>query len=302
MAQRNPQQAGLPNSNGVPQQQRLPVANSSLPPNPTPNPNNQNLTVPGQNRPRPMPPQNPGTAIQSSLRPPQLPMNGAPSVPMHGIQGQLPHPNLPLDVGLVARAQNISEQQRQAIRLQQQGQLSGQSPQMHNSPPRMNGLPQPGFPMPNHMMQSFIPNANGVGTPPGNNMVGSPVPNQGQSGSPRMGQAMHGSTISTIKAYEQQLQSKFPTLPPEQITRLVQENLSKQVQQQQRQNLTAAAMNAAAGGNSMTGSVQGTPQLYAQMMRQQQETQQKAVQAQQQASVSNSKGPNPSGSGQSHGN
>merc|ERR1712098_214554 len=55
--------------------------------------------------------------------------------------------------------------------------------------------------------------------------------------------------------------------------------------QQQRQGFAQSAMNAAAGGNAiaagmnaMTNAAQGTPQLYAQMLRQQQENQQKAAQ------------------------
>lgn len=223
--------------------------------------------------------------MQNGLRAPQMSMNGVPSVPMHGIQGQLPLPNPALDVGLVARAQNISEQQRQAIRMQQQGQLPGQSPQMHNSPPRMNGMPQPGFQMPNNMMPPFNPNPNGVGTPPSNNMINSP--GQGQAGSPRMGQAHNGGGVSHVKVLEQQLQAKYPAATPEQITRMIQDHLSKQVHAQQaRQGLAQSAMNAAAGGNGMGGMNPGianqSPQLYAQLLRQQQENQQKLSQSQQQ--------------------
>merc|ERR1712093_642584 len=221
-------------------------------------------TVPGQNRPRPMPPQMPGQPMPYNLRVPQIPMNGVPAAQM---QGQMPLPNPVLDVGLVSRAQQISQHQ-QAIRLQQQGQIPGQTPQMHNSPPRMNGMPQPGFQMPTNMMPPYNPNTNGVSTPPANSHV--PSPNQGHAGSPRMGQN--------------------PLQPPnatsEQITNMIQTNLSKTIlaqqqhHQQQRQGFAQSAMNAAAGGNAiaagmnaMTNAAQGTPQLYAQMLRQQQENQ-----------------------------
>jgi chromatin modification-related protein VID21 len=89
---------------------------------------------------------------------------------------------------------------------------------------------------------------------------------------------------------EQQIRAKIPNATPEQIMRIIQEQVSKSVHQQQRQGLgqgiAQSAMNAAAGGNpmGMNGMAgQGTPQLYAQMLRQQQEAQQKHLQAQQQA-------------------
>jgi chromatin modification-related protein VID21 len=69
-------------------------------------------------------------------------MNGVPAAPM---PGQLPMPNPALDVGLVTRAHQISQHQQAMIR-QQQGQIPGQSPQMHNSPPRMNGMRTSWFP------------------------------------------------------------------------------------------------------------------------------------------------------------
>ena len=256
-----------------------------------------------------MPPQMAGQQMQNGLRVPQMPMNGVPQVPMHGIQGQLPMPNPALDVSLVARAQNISEQQRQAIRMQQQGQLQGQSPQMHNSPPRMKGLPQPGFQMPNNMMPPYNANTNGVSTPPPNNLISSPGP--GQAGSPRMGQPHTSSGIPPVKIMEQQIQAKFPNATPEQITRMISEQLRNQHQHQhpaqQRQGLAQSAMNAAAGGvggNGMAGmnpGQGGTPQLYAQMLRQQQENQAKAAQAQQQAANAVGNGQNQGSEGRQPG-
>lgn len=245
--------------------------------------NNNNLTVPGQNRPRPMPPQMPGQPMSNGLRVPQM-------VPPAPMQGQLPLPNPALDVGLVTRAHQISQHQ-QAILRQQQGQVNGQSPQMHNSPPRMNGLPQPGFNMPPNMMPPFNPNVNGVSTPPTNH-AGSPV--QGQAGSPRMNQNLAPPNgVSQIQLMEMQYKQKYPQATPEQIVGLIQTQMQNQMkQQQQRQGLAQSAMNAAAGGsggnvNGMQmgtmGPAQGTPQLYAQMLRQQQENQQKQQQAAQAA-------------------
>jgi len=285
----NPQQPGLPN--GAPR-----PPNASMPMNGSAPPSGQNLTVPGQNRPRPMPPQMPGQPMPNNLRVPQIPMNGVPAAQM---QGQMPLPNPVLDVGLVSRAQQISQHQ-QAIRLQQQGQIPGQTPQMHNSPPRMNGMPQPGFQMPTNMMPPYNPNTNGVSTPPANSHV--PSPNQGHAGSPRMGQnplqPPNGATTSHISMLEHQIKQKYPNATSEQITNMIQTNLSKTIlaqqqhHQQQRQGFAQSAMNAAAGGNAiaagmnaMTNAAQGTPQLYAQMLRQQQENQQKAAQQAQQAAA-----------------
>ncbi len=281
--------------------------------NGTPASGSQNLTVPGQNRPRPMPPQMPGQPMPNGLRVPQMPMNGVPSAPM---QGQLPIPNPALDVGLVTRAHQISQQQ-QLLRQQQQGQLPNQSPQMHNSPPRMNGMPQPGFPMQNSMMPPFNSNINGIGTPPAN--AHSQSPGQGQAGSPRMGQPLMNGVGPAVHNLEQQILKQHPNATPDQITNLVRDYLAKTVnrqqqQQQQRQGLAQSAMNAAAGGSpvnvmanmSVPGSGQGpTPQMYAQMLRQQQESQQRMAQAQQQAAniVGNaqSSGPGSTGNaGQGH--
>lgn len=284
----NPQQPGLPN--GVPR-----PPNAAMPMNGPAPPSGQNLTVPGQNRPRQMPPQMPGQPMQNNLRVPQMPMNGIPTAQM---QGQMPLPTPVLDVGLVSRAQQISQHQ-QAIRLQQQSQMPGQSPQMHSSPPRMNGMPQPGFQMQGNMMPPFNPNTNGIGTPPANHI---PSPGQGHAGSPRMGQnplQPPNAASSHIHQLEQQIKAKYPNATSEQITSMIQTNLSKtilqqQQQHQQRQGFAQSAMNAAAGGNAitagmnaMTNATQGTPQLYAQMLRQQQENQQKAAQqqAQQAAAV-----------------
>ncbi|KAE8440431.1 hypothetical protein EG329_007614 [Mollisiaceae sp. DMI_Dod_QoI] len=284
VAPQNPQQQ--PPNGAAP---RPPAAGA--PANGSAQPNNQNLTVPGQNRPRPMPPQMAGQSIPNSMRVPQM-------VPPAQMQGQLPLPNPALDVGLVTRAHQISQHQ-QAILRQQQGQMNGQSPQMHNSPPRMNGMPQSGFNMPPNMMPPF--NVNGVSTPPTNNHAPSPGP--GQAGSPRMGQNLAAPGVSPVQILEMNFKQKYPQATPDQIMRLISDHLANTVkQQQQRQGLAQSAMNAAAGsssGNGMPGMAgmgpaQGTPQLYAQMLRQQQENQQKAQQQAQQAANAVANGQNPS--------
>ncbi|CZT08082.1 related to chromatin modification-related protein vid21 [Rhynchosporium graminicola] len=308
----NPQQPNM--VNGVPR-----PANAAMPMNGLAPPSGQNLAVPGQNRPRPMPPQMPGQSMPNSLRVPQMPMNGIPTAQM---QGQMPLPNPVLDVGLVSRAQQISQHQ-QAIRLQQQSQMPGQSPQMHNSPPRLNGVPQPGFQMQTNMMPPFNPNGNGVSTPPVNHV---PSPGQGHASSPRIGPnplqpPPNPGASSHISMLEHQFKQKYPGASNEQIASMIQAQLSKtilgpnqqqhqhqQQQHQQRQGFAQSAMNAAAGANlsaagmnagmtaGMSNAAQGTPQLYAQMLRQQQENQQKAAQQAQQAAASVNVG---NGNGQS---
>jgi len=282
----------------MPQQRGPNPANSALPPNPngTPTQTSQNLTVPGQNRARgPLPAQMAGQVqMPNGLRAPQPIMNGAPQAQMQTMQGgQLPMPNPALDVGLVARAQNISEQQRQAIRMQQASQLplQGQNGQIHNSPPRnMGAMSPPGFPqMSNGNMFSInTSNTNGVSSP-------RPTNSHGQSGSPRMGQAQQlsgGPTPPLVARLEESLRQKYPEATPEQVSRMLSETLSKNVYQKQT-GLSAqnaqSAMNAAAGNNangmvngqgmSMNAGPNQSPQHYAQLLRQQQQDQQQKAQA-----------------------
>lgn len=281
----NPQQPGVPN--GVPQRAPVPP-NGQMGHNPAPS--GQNLAVPGQNRPRAaLPPQMGIQAppMANNLRVPQMPMNGVPQAQMQGIQGpnQLPVPNSAVDNGLMNRARRVSEQQRQAIHMQQQqGQLPGQSPQIHNSPPRMNGMAQPFIP--NNMIPSFNPNINGVSTPPANGLA-VPSPGPGHAGSPRMNnipQQLSGGMVPQVSNIEAQIRQKYPNATQDQVRGMLHETLAKTVQ---RQGLVQGAMNAAAGGNvagnvGMNGSngqriptgVENSPQLYAQMLRQQQERQQ----------------------------
>ncbi|TVY76121.1 Chromatin modification-related protein EAF1 [Lachnellula suecica] len=288
----NPQQPGLPN--GGPQPRGPPPANGALPPNGAPNTSNQNLTVPGQNRPpRPIPPQM-GQPISNGLRVPQLPMNGMQSGPMQGMQPQIP---MQASVGLVTQAAQTAENQRALIQMQQQqGKLPGQSPLLHNSPPRPNGVPQSHLPIQN--MMAFGPNTNGISTPPMNGMVSSPNQFHGQAGSPRMGQLPYSqqSQPNAIARMEADLRQQHPNVPNDQIMAMMTDRLKRNVNtQQQQQRLAQSAMNAAAGsglgdGNSQASRMlgasspqgtQGGQQAYAQMLLQQQESQQKQAQARQ---------------------
>jgi chromatin modification-related protein VID21 len=289
----NPQ--GLPN--GV---QQRPTGPNGLPANGMPNPAGQNLTVPGQGQNqvrRPMPPHMQGQLpMQGNLRPPQGLMNGMPQAQMQNMQGHLPLPNPAVDVGLVNQANRIAEQQRQAIQMRPQGQMAGPG-QVYNSPPRnMNGMAAPGFPQ---MQNGLMPFAGNNVSSPGNNPS-----TQGQAGSPRMGhlQQLTSGMVPQAVRLEESIRQKYPNASQEQVMRMISETLAKSVHQ--RQGLVQSAMNAAAGGsmngipNGMAngmgmngmggnaripGGVESSPQLYAQMLRQQQEKQAQAAQAAQQS-------------------
>jgi chromatin modification-related protein VID21 len=112
--------------------------------------------------------------------------------------------------------------------------------------------------------------------------------------------------VSHVQILEHQIKTKFPNATQEQVMRMISDQLAKSVhQQQQRQGTAQSAMNAAAGVSTMNGmglAGQGTPQLYAQMLRQQQENQQKQQQAQQQAAntVGGASGSGSGNAGQGH--
>ncbi|KAG9240608.1 hypothetical protein BJ878DRAFT_278820 [Calycina marina] len=264
---------------------RPPGPNGSQPPNGSngmPNPSGHNLQVPGQNRPRGnMPAQMGNQGMQGRLQPPQPSMNGIPQAPMQGMQGQMPLPNLPLDVGLVSQAQSIQQQQRQAIQMKQQGHLPGST---QTSPPRsMNGMSPPiGFQqqMQNSNMTNYATNANGNVSSPGN--IQSP---QTLAGSPGPGMAQNPQPMNQL---ERQIRSQFPNATNEQIMLLIKDEVSKNVRRQ-----AQAAMASAAGpsvnvntGNGMLVpnnirlpvGTENSPQMYAQLLRQQQETQQRQQQ------------------------
>jgi chromatin modification-related protein VID21 len=288
--QPNPQQY----PNGVPQQARNIVnPNGGAPINLPPNGNRSNqLAVPGQNLPHAqMQPLPNGMAAQVPLPNghgtiPQMPLKGVPQAPMQGMPGmpsmqgmpaqhRMSTPNAAPDMRLVMQARQISEQQRQAVQMQQQG----QNGQIHNSPPNMranlnmSGMNQQAFMQNNQAMLAAFNagNMNGIGTPPANGLN---VPSAGPAGSPRMGhpgqpQQPNGS-VSQITKLESQFRAQFPTASPDQINKFVRDALSTAAQRQ-------SAMHAAAGSGTalagMPGGIQNSPQQYAQMLRAQQERQ-----------------------------
>jgi chromatin modification-related protein VID21 len=215
---------------------------------------------------------------------------------MQGMPGQMP---MQPTTGLVISAAQTAESQRALIlkQQQQQGAAPGQSPQMHNSPPRVNGIPQPhGFPMQN--MVAFNGNMNGISTPPMNGMASSPGPGHGQASSPRMGQQLpysQDAQTSVITRMEASLRKQYPNAPNDQIMAMMTEHLKRNAAQQ-RQGLAQSAMNAAAGSANGMGDAngqmtaasnnpQGSAQAYAQMIARQQQNQQKQEQARQAANA-----------------
>jgi chromatin modification-related protein VID21 len=117
-------------------------------------------------------------------------------------------------------------------------------------------------------------------------------------------QLQHPNGVSHVQILEHQIKTKYPGATQEQVMRMISDQLAKSVhQQQQRQGIAQSAMNAAAGGAAMNGmgpAGQGTPQLYAQMLRQQQENQQKQQQAAQQAAAVANSGNGTGNAGQGH--
>jgi len=203
-------------------------------------------------------------------------MPGMPGMPGLPPQHRMPVPNQAPDLRLVMQARQISEQQRQAVQMQQQS----QNGQIHNSPPNMranmntnmNALNQQAFMQNNQaMMAAFNAGTiNGVSTPPPNGLN---VPSGGSAGSPRMGhlnqpQQANGS-VSQITQLEAKFRAQLPAASPETINKIVKEALTTAQRQ--------SAMHAAAGNGAtlpgMPGGMQNSPQQYAQMLRAQQERQ-----------------------------
>jgi len=154
----------------------------------------------------------------------------------------------------------------------------------------------PGFPQMQNSMMTFA--GNSVSSP-GNNLS-----IQGQAGSPRMGHVPYLTSGMEPQAVrlEESIRQKYPNASQEQVMRMISETLAKSVHQ--RQELVQSAMNAAAGfningipngmangmssgmgmngmgGNTrMPGGVESSPQLYAQMLRQQHAQQAAATQS-----------------------
>jgi chromatin modification-related protein VID21 len=199
----------------------------------------------------------------------------------------MPAPNPAPDIRLVMQARQISEQQRQAVQMQQQG----QNGQIHNSPPNMrsnmSGMNQQAFMQNNQaMMAAFNSgNMNGVSTPPPNGL------NVPGAGSPRMAhpgqsQQLNGS-VSQITKLEASCRAQYPTASPEQINKLVRDALSQNLAVQRQ-----SAMHAAAGNGTplagMPAGMQNSPQQYAQMLRAQQERQAANVNQQQRSASAGS--------------
>lgn len=208
---------------------------------------------------------------------------------MQNMQAQLP---MQATVGLVNQAAQTAESQRALIQMQQQqGQVPGQSPQMHNSPPRVNGIPQPhGFPMQN--MMAFNGSVNGISTPPMNGISSSPNQSHVQISSPQMGQAPYNQDqTSGFARLEASLRAQHPDMTNDQIMSIMTERVKQNAAAQHRQRLSQSglaqsAMNAAAGAGGLMGNANGQrppgvsngpqgQQAYAQLLARQQENQQK---------------------------
>ncbi|CAD6503221.1 BgTH12-02889 [Blumeria graminis f. sp. triticale] len=228
---------------------------------------NHASNIPGQNRLHQIPSQI-STPNSSALR---MNMNSVPQAPM---QGQIPLSNSSLDVGLVSRAHAISQHQQAILRQQQQqqGQVTGQSSQVHNSPSRINGLSAPGFSMRGNMVPPFPSNPNGVSTSPTTSLT-----SPSQVGSSQTTQAPQA--LSHVQRMEIQYKAKYPSATADQITSMISQALAQSIQQQ-RQNTGQGSVNNVSNVpiplvNGIATSQKSTPQLYAQMLRQQQEAQQK---------------------------
>ncbi|RKF79566.1 Chromatin modification-related protein eaf-1 [Golovinomyces cichoracearum] len=194
-----------------------------------------------------------GTVVNSMLQAP--------------IQSQIPTSSSSPDLGLMSRAHAISQQQQAILRQQQQAQTYSQP----SYSPRMNGISTPGYSAQGNLIPPFPTNSNGVITPSSNSLSPS-----GQSDSRQTTQPPQA--LTHVQRMEIQYKAKYPSATPDQITSMISQALSQSLQQHQRQNINKNSINAAAGPvasmNSMNGS-QGTPQMYAQMLRHQQENQQK---------------------------
>lgn len=190
-------------------------------------------------------------------------------------QHRMAAPNNATDMQVMMQARQISEQQRQAVQLQQQ---HGQNGPIHSSPPNMratlNGMTAQSFTQGNQgMMAAFnAGNMNGVSTPPANGL------NAPLAASPRMAhpnQTQQANGVSQIQKLENSIRTQHPNATPEQINKLVRDTLMNHnlLQQQQRQ----SAMHAAAGsGSPLPGippGMQNSPQQYAQMLRAHQQQQ-----------------------------
>jgi chromatin modification-related protein VID21 len=292
--QPNPQQY----PNGVPQQPRMPQnANAASSVNLPPNMNRPNqLGVPGQNLPHAQMQSLPNGMVPQGAMPnghgpvPQMSIKGVPQAQMQGMPGmpgmqamppqhQLPASNSASNLRLVMQARQISEQQRQAVQMQQHQQQQGQNSQIHNSPPNMRanmaGMNQAFMQNNAAMIAAFnAGNMNGVPTPSPNGLnaptAASPrIPHPNQPPQPN-------GSVSQINQLEAQYRAKFPAASPEQINKFVRDALNQNIAQQRQSAMHAAAGNGTSLANMPPG-MQNSPQQYAQMLRAQQEKQAASV-------------------------
>lgn len=203
------------------------------------------------------------------------------------------------DMNLVLQARRIQDQQRATLQLQQQanqqhgqqqqvtpqthGQQSPSLPQAtpgtHGSPngmrPAINGINQQGYMANNQaqvMMAAFNNQAGspGMATPPG---PGLNMPS-GMAGSPRAhGVITTNPSAAVLQHLQIQIRAKHPGLPEEQVRQLAMDSFSRMVMAQR-------ATTSAAGGSPQQGMINGsgTPQMYAQHLRAQQQAQAAAAQ------------------------
>ncbi|KAG4028677.1 hypothetical protein MFRU_020g01160 [Monilinia fructicola] len=309
LRQRNATQQQV-HPNVMPQQRVPGLPNGLVPPIGQPN-GNGHLAVPGQNRPRPLPPQM-GAAgpMPNNLRIPQAMSNGVPQAQM---QGGLPL-NPAVTAELANHAHRVSLQQRQQ-QMQNMAQQQG-SPhpgQAQNSPPRMNGMPpQPGF-VPNNMTSYNANNINGMAGSPG-----APLPSPAQAGSPRVGLPVSGLSTGSLPSgvpygeIERNVRRLNPHASTNEINKLIGENITaynnnKQMQQrglvQPPSGIATSAMNAAAGNSSLgmngppgqrppMGIESSSPQMYAQMLSNHHQQRLQNSQQQQQQQTQASANPN----------
>ncbi|ESZ93661.1 hypothetical protein SBOR_5966 [Sclerotinia borealis F-4128] len=296
--------------NGLPQQRVPALPNGLVPPIGQPN-GNGHLAVPGQNRPRPLPPQM-GIAgpMPNNLRIPQAMSNGVPQAQM---QGGLPlNPAVTADLAEHARRVSLQQRQQQMQNMAHQ-QGSPHPGQAQNSPPRINGMPpQPGF-IPNNMTSYNTNNINGMAGSPG-----ASAPSPAQAGSPRTGLPVSGLPNGGLPAnvpygeIERNVRRTNPHASASEIHKLMGENIAaftnnKHLQQrglvQPPSGIATSAMNAAAGNSNLGMNGQGgqrppmgiensSPQMYAQMLsnHHQQRLQNTQQQQQAQANASQNQG------------
>lgn len=206
-------------------------------------------------------------------------------------QHRMPMPNQQPDANLMLRAQQISNQQRAAVQIQQQTvhhqqrpnsavQQNGQgSPPMHNG---MNGVNQQTF-MNNAqaMMAAYTANnANRTGGAANGMHMQNGVPNS--SPGPRIPTQLPPNIAAQLSQLESQFRAKNPNLTPEQSRQLATEHLTRAMMAQRQSALNAAA--GVTGQPGLANSIAATtsPHQYAALLRQQQQQQAAAAAAAQQ--------------------